>query len=129
MNGGAGAIERVAGRPRVTVSGVPKCSTSTMTVEPEHRVTVVLNVRPMLRDSEKVVVESVLGRLQGVIDVDANPVAQTATVRYDRAAVSLAELRRAVQDCGYHCTGQSVPGHVCNPRAEPEQAAEHPRVR
>jgi Cu2+-exporting ATPase len=35
--------------------------------------------------SEKAVVERVLGRRPGVISVDANPVAQTATVEYDPA--------------------------------------------
>jgi Cu2+-exporting ATPase len=28
---------------------------------------------------------------------------------------SVAELRRWVEECGYHCAGQSVPGHVCDP--------------
>ena len=29
-----------------------------------------------------------------------------------------------MEECGYHCAGQSVPGHVCDPMAEP--GAEHP---
>jgi Cu2+-exporting ATPase len=67
--------------------------------------------------SEKRVVEQVLGRRPGVLEVEANPVAQTATVEYDPARTSLEELVRWVEECGYHCAGRSVPGHVCDPLA------------
>ncbi len=75
--------------------------------------------------SEKAVVEHALGNRPGVLAVDANPVAQTATVTFDATQTSVEDLRRWVQDCGYHCAGQSVPGHVCDPIAEPgaERAA------
>ena len=39
------------------------------------------------------VVQAVLGRRPGVLDVAANPVAQTATVVYDGDRTSIAELR------------------------------------
>ena len=82
----------------------------------------VLDVRPMLRGSEKAVVESVLARHPGVHRVEANPVAQTAMVSYDPAETSVAQLRRAVEECGYHCRGQSVPTHVCDPATEPSDS-------
>ena len=69
--------------------------------------------------TEKAVVERTLRRRPGVLAVEANPVAQTATVSFDPAATSVAELRRWVEECGYHCAGQSVPGHVCDPLLEP----------
>jgi Cu2+-exporting ATPase len=40
-------------------------------------------------------------------------------VTFDPAVTSLEELREWVRDCGYHCAGQSVPGHVCDPMALP----------
>jgi len=86
----------------------------------------VLDVRPMLRGSEKAVVESVLGRQPGVERVEANPVAQTATVSYDPAQTSVEQLRRAVEECGYHCRGQSVPAHLCDPAAEPSDSRDAP---
>jgi Cu2+-exporting ATPase len=89
------------------------------------RVTVVLDVRPMLRASEKGVVEAVLGRRPGVERVEANPVAQTATVTYDPARTSVAELRRWIQECGLHCAGQSVPEHICDPLMEPDPPNGH----
>src|SRR5699024_2842716 len=70
-------------------------------------------------------VERVLGARTGVVAVEANPVAQTATVTFDTTRTSLADLQRWVEDCGYHCAGQSVPGHVCDPMAEPNAAHNH----
>ena len=81
--------------------------------------TAVLEVRGMHWASEKAVVDATLGRLDGVHAVDANPVAQTATVTYDPSATSVAELSRWIRECGYHCAGQSVPDHVCGPMEEP----------
>jgi P-type Cu2+ transporter len=94
-------------------------------MEQAKRVTAVLDVHPMRRASEKAVVEAVLGRRPGVERVEANPVAQTATVTYDAARTSLAELRRWVEDCGLHCAGQSVPEHICDPLLEPDPPDGH----
>jgi P-type Cu2+ transporter len=94
-------------------------------MEGTKRVTVVLDVHPILRGSEKAVVEAKLGRRPGVERVEANPVAQTATVAYDPAKTSVAELRRWVQECGLHCDGQSVPEHICDPLLEPDPPDGH----
>jgi Cu2+-exporting ATPase len=81
--------------------------------------TAVLHVGGLNYASQKSVVEYALGRQPGVLAVDANPVAQTANVTYDPAQTSVAQLRRWVEECGMHCAGQSVPGHICDPMAEP----------
>ena len=81
--------------------------------------TTVLHVGGLGWASEKAVVEQALGRRPGVGKVEANPVSQTATVTFDTARTSVAELRRWVDECGYHCAGQSVPSHVCDPMASP----------
>ena len=86
----------------------------------EHGVvTAVLEMAGVGWASEKLVVESTLRRLPGVRSVDANPVSQTVTVVYDPAVTRVAELRQWVEDCGYHCAGQSVPHHLCSPTDEP----------
>ncbi|MGY1743726.1 MULTISPECIES: heavy metal translocating P-type ATPase [unclassified Blastococcus] len=82
--------------------------------------TVVMELAGMQWASEKAVAEAVLGRRPGVLRVTANPVGQTATVTYDPARTSVADLAGWVRDCGYHCAGQSVPRHVCDPAAEPQ---------
>ncbi|MGZ8567556.1 MAG: cation transporter, partial [Actinomycetota bacterium] len=84
--------------------------------------TVVLHVGGLSWASEKSVVETVLGRRPGVVTVEANPVAQTATVTYDPRRTSVADLRAWVRDCGLHCVGQSVPTHLCDPMTEPVSA-------
>ncbi len=64
-------------------------------------------------------VEAVLGRRPGVVSVNANSLAQTATVSFDPSITSLTDLQEWVQNCGYHCAGRSVPAHVCDPLAMP----------
>jgi Cu2+-exporting ATPase len=91
--------------------------TTTTTSAPE---TTVLHVGGLHYASEKHVVEQVLGRRPGVLSVEANPVAQTATVVYDPEATDVVQLRAWVQACGYHCAGQSAPGHVCDPLVAPD---------
>ncbi|MER7366185.1 heavy metal translocating P-type ATPase [Nonomuraea wenchangensis] len=81
--------------------------------------TAILDVSGLHWASEQNVVVAVLGRRPGVIHVEANPVGQTATVSFDPRRTSIAELRTWVIDCGYHCAGQSVPSHICDPMAEP----------
>ena len=70
----------------------------------------VLEVSGVHWASSKNVAEAVLSRRPGVLDVEANPVAQTATVTYDPSRTSVAELAGWVRDCGYHCAGR--PAHV-----------------
>jgi P-type Cu2+ transporter len=80
--------------------------------------TAVLHIGGLQYASEKAVVERVLGRRPGVVAIEANPVAQAATVTFDQQVTSVEELSRWVEECGYHCAGRSVPGHVCDPLAE-----------
>jgi Cu2+-exporting ATPase len=81
--------------------------------------TAVLEMKGLHWATEKAVVEATLGRLEGVRTVAANAVAQTATVSYDPSVTNVVDLRHWIEECGYHCDGQSVPGHVCHPMDEP----------
>ena len=90
-----------------------------MTSTSSARQTVVLHTGGLHWATEKAVVEKVLTRRPGVLRVEANPVAQTATVIFDPVQTSVADLRRWVEECGYHCAGQSVPSHVCDSMEEP----------
>ena len=77
--------------------------------------TVVLEVSGIQWASSKAIVESTLLRRPGVITVEANPVSQTANVSYDPELTTQTLLRTWIEDCGYHCAGQSVPRHICDP--------------
>jgi P-type Cu2+ transporter len=85
---------------------------------PTHE-TAVLHVGGLHYVTEKARVERALGNRPGVLAVEANPVAQTATVSYDPARTSVETLTRWVKECGYHCAGQSVP----RPRLRPDGRA------
>ena len=85
----------------------------------DGRATAVLEVSGVQWATSKNVAEAVLSRRPGVLSVHANPVAQTATVSYDPNRTNLGELRAWVRECGFHCAGQSVPHHVCDPMLEP----------
>src|SRR5918992_5402685 len=86
-------------------------------------VTAVVHVGGLHYASEKAVVEGVLANRPGVTRVEANPVAQTATVEYDPEKTSVETLHKWVEECGYHCAGRSTPGHVCDPLAEEDRDA------
>ena len=80
---------------------------------------VVLHTGGLRFGTEKAVLEQVLGRRPGVLAVSANPASQTANVTFDAEKTSVADLRRWVEECGYHCAGQSVPEHICDAMEEP----------
>ena len=108
-----------------------------MTVHARHEMhsplggtTAVLHTGGLQYASEKAVLEKALASRPGVISVEANPVAQTATVRYDPHRTNVAELKHWVEACGYHCAGKSVPGHICSPMEEaPSDGQATPRSR
>src|SRR6476646_7460989 len=89
--------------------------------------TVVLHVGGLHWATSAAAVEATLLRRPGVVAIAANAANQTATVTYDPARTSVAQLSDWVRDCGLHCAGQSVPNHVCDPMAEPAPSGIHDR--
>jgi Cu2+-exporting ATPase len=81
--------------------------------------TTVLQVGGLNWATSAAIVEQTLRRRPEVLAVEVNAVSQTANVTYDPDRTDVAQLSGWVRDCGYHCAGQSVPEHVCDPMAEP----------
>ena len=79
--------------------------------------TVVVDVTGLHWASSKSVVEKALARRPGVTSVRANPVAQSATVAFDPNRTSVREIAGWIEACGFHCKGESVPDHLCDPMA------------
>ncbi|MBY0511292.1 MAG: heavy metal translocating P-type ATPase [Rhodospirillaceae bacterium] len=79
--------------------------------------TATLDVGGMLSMLDYRAIERQLGRIPGVQRVTASVASNTATVDYDEAAVSVEVLKGKINECGFHCTGQVVPKHVCEPHA------------
>jgi Cu2+-exporting ATPase len=89
----------------------------------DRTATAVLEVSGVRWASQKATAEAVLSRRPGVQSVDVHPVSQTATLTYDPTVTTVAELSTWVRECGYHCSGQSVPDHLCDPLLEPAEPA------
>jgi P-type Cu2+ transporter len=70
-------------------------------------------------------VEKQLARIPGVERADVNFAAGSATVLYDETRTDVAAIKEAVRACGYHCTGEQVPRHVCEPADPPGPPASH----
>ena len=86
---------------------------------------VVLELDGLHWATQKYAVEAKLGRRPGVVAVVANPAAQTATVTYDAATTTTAELAQWIKQCGYHFRGESVPDHLCAPVGPDPVADDH----
>ncbi len=80
---------------------------------------VIMDTRGLQWASSNPRIEAALASRPGVLSVDANAVAQTASVTFDPARTSVSALVGWIRECGLHCAGQSVPGHLCEPLAEP----------
>jgi Cu2+-exporting ATPase len=62
-------------------------------------------------------IEKRLRAMSGVLGVEMNAGSTTATVAYDEAKVTVDAIRQQVEACGFHCRGESVPRHVCEPNS------------
>jgi Cu2+-exporting ATPase len=60
-------------------------------------------------------VEKQIKRRDGVVRVDANFLSGTATIVYDETRIAPDDIKRFIAECGYHCRGEVVPAHVCEP--------------
>jgi Cu2+-exporting ATPase len=60
-------------------------------------------------------VEKQIKRRAGVVKVDANFLSGTATIVYDEMRVAPRDIETFIAECGYHCRGEVMPAHVCEP--------------
>ena len=70
-------------------------------------------------------VDRQIAGLPGVHRVDVNYVAGSATVHYDESQTSLEAIRQRVVECGYHCRGELVPAHICDPAGQRSDGSQH----
>ncbi len=67
-------------------------------------------------------VEKQLCKMPGVKRTDVNFVSGNATVEYDESVTTLDRIKRCIRDCGYRCSGEMLPEHVCTPGDPPGDA-------
>lgn len=58
-------------------------------------------------------IEKQLKRVAGVGRVTVNVVSGATTVAYDPKKTSLAKIKTAIKECGFHCSGEALPKHIC----------------
>lgn len=81
----------------------------------------VIEVSGMLSALSARGVEKQLAKLPGVHKVEVNYVAGSATVVYDETVTDLKAIKARVHECGYHCTGEMLPKHLCAPVDPPSE--------
>lgn len=69
----------------------------------------------MMSVLDKVGVEKRIKARDGVVSADANFLSGTATITYDETTVTPGDIAAFVSECGYHCRGEVVPAHICEP--------------
>jgi len=84
---------------------------------------VTLEAGGLLRGSSAPALQTFQLRQPGIHHAAANTASQTVTVGYDETRISEAEIRRLIEECGYHCQGEVLPRHLCAP--VPGSAVEH----
>lgn len=77
--------------------------------------TTTLEVGGLFEELDHLGIEKRLAKLPGVRAASVNPASGSSTVEYDETLTSVEALRRAVEECGFHCRGERVPRHVCVP--------------
>jgi len=87
--------------------------------------TATFEVRNLLSPLTARGIEKQLAQLPGISDVSMNPAGASATVSFDPARVSPDQIEAAIEDCGFHCGGQSLPRHVCDAELRQGHAAHH----
>ncbi len=84
--------------------------------------TITIEVGGMLSALSARGVEKQLMKLSGVRKAEVNYVAGSATVTYDDSVTDIKTIKAQVHECGYHCSGESLPRHLCAPEDPPTAA-------
>jgi Cu2+-exporting ATPase len=74
--------------------------------------TVVVSIDGMMSVCDGLGVEKRLMTYPGIRRVEANFLGGTATVEYDESRMTLADVKKLVSECSYHCAGEHVPAHI-----------------
>jgi Cu2+-exporting ATPase len=82
--------------------------------------TVTVSIDGMMSVCDGLGVEKGLLMHTGIRHVEANFPSGTATVEYDESKTTLADIKKIVSECRYHCAGEYVPEHIVKPSDPPD---------
>lgn len=77
--------------------------------------TINLRVSGLLGGLDHLAIEKRLRALRGVEHASMNPASESATVTYDEAVTTFESIKSAIDECGFHCRGEALPQHLCEP--------------
>src|SRR5579863_3584160 len=77
--------------------------------------TATVDVGGMLSVLDYQAVEKQLGRMPGVRRAAVSIASSSATIEYDEAVTTIDALREKIIACGFHCQGEIMPNHLCEP--------------
>ena len=75
--------------------------------------TTILDVGGMLSVLDSQGVEKQLRKISGVSAVGVNIAANNAVIEYDEKITNVDALRTKINECGFHCSGEVLPDHIC----------------
>ena len=85
--------------------------------------TVTVDVGGLVQVLDSALVARQLEKLPGVHGAQVNYASGSATVSFDPAQTSLAQIESKIRECGYHCGGEVLPAHLCVTEPAPAMAA------
>jgi Cu2+-exporting ATPase len=80
---------------------------------------VTMDVRGLFGALDFAAITSKLGKAKGVTAAAMNAGSTSVTLTFDEAVTDETALRREIERCGFHCRGEAVPQHLCEPQALP----------
>lgn len=80
--------------------------------------TSVIEVGGMLSVLSAQGVEKQLMKMPGIEKAEVNYVGGSATVSYDENVIDSKAITIHIHECGYHCSGESMPKHLCHADAK-----------
>src|SRR5262245_20563513 len=82
-----------------------------------------VEVRDLLSPLSARGVEKRLSRVPGIKRVEVNMASALATIEYDESLIDLKTIKDTIAECGYHCSGELLPKHICEPQDPPGDVA------
>ncbi|MAD93668.1 MAG: hypothetical protein CMP85_07580 [Gammaproteobacteria bacterium] len=79
----------------------------------------VIEIGGMLSALSAMGVEKQLMKMSGIEKAEVNYIGDSATVIYDETLIGLEEIKLRIHKCGYRCSGEMLPKHVCRTAINP----------
>jgi Cu2+-exporting ATPase len=73
---------------------------------------VTLEIDGLFQALDHLCIEKQLSRIPGVLSAEGGPASQSVSITFDPEQTSVVLLQGVIDDCGFHCLGESAPKHL-----------------